>query len=593
MASTLSLFIAVPPAFAQHAAKAIEDAARAAGILEDGTADRDAKMKTLVMAFDPASPLDVLQKIASLATSAPLLANGRGDISVQQVCKFYEGLKANPVYANNPSWKGTSAFLEYMLYDKTSDCGAGPLQSLVVQSAPDGRYVWLNLDRPVEYNVPQGTFYTKSKRLCYRVSDNPDHAAQLMSDYATRGTNFNALFKNINTNRVLQNQDAQEVATAMTHVREGALDHDRAKVVRTLSAYDVVSISPINSADHVYYHAAGKPLQEVDIGAVALITPHAMAQKGAEPNGVPFKKGMAVIRSYEFNGAHSTDGRLGEVSMPPPKNNIAPEWKPVVNGTLESVNKTMEDHFNAVQNSGIGLMYGPKSDFAKMTDAQKASYISWNRKPGSAAPTPRETSCVGFVLNNLAEGYKNAGKSERWAEIDAIVRANDGDGNFLLQELKKDGWTTVYWNPDAKNPTQEVAHASKPPDHHIWTASEVKKGHNYLAGVKLHDGERFDGVPIDTTLLDYRPTNPYQTTPQTEALKKLQEAPLFVGIANGGYHVFLGSQGNVIESHSTRGPTDPTNIEIRPFTEWGLLEGESYLSGVIAVPPGGWGSQRQ
>jgi len=592
----LSFLMVAPHALAQHTAKAIQDAAQLAGILRDGEKDLDAKLKTLVLAFDPASPLDVLQKIASMSRSVTLGANGRGDISVQQVCTFWESLKKDPNYTTSPDWKkfagGHGRFLDYLLYNGTSRCGAGPLQSLIVQENAEGRWVWINFSHQVNFETPMGTYSTRGKLLRFRVSDKPEHAAPLISSYSTRGVNFHQLFKQINTNRVLQNPDAQEVATALTHVREGTLGNDHAKVIRTLSTYDVLSIQPVSSLDYLSYKPAAAKFQHFEMGGIAMISPHGLATKGDGAGEVPFKKGIAVVRTYEYNGRSSVDAHIGEVSMPPSKNKIAPEWKPVVEGTLESVNTTMENHFNAIQNSGIGLMYGPKSSYAKMSEDQRAQYIARFRKSRAVPPTPRETSCIGFVLNNLEKGYKNAGKSERWKEIDKIVRENSGDGNFLLRELKKDGWTTVYFNPDVKNPTTQVPSASKPPDHHVWTASEVKKGNNYLSGVKLPNGERFDGVPIDQMMTDYRPTNPYKNTPRTDELQKLQETPLFVGIANGGFHVYLGSQGNVIESHSTRDPTDPTNIEIRPFTEWGLLEGESYLSGVIAVPPGGWGPQK-
>jgi hypothetical protein len=584
-----------PAALAQHVAKSIQDAARSAGLLLDNEYDYDAKLKTLVMAFDPASPLDALQKLASFAKTAPVGANGRGDISVQQLCQFYEKLKSDPAFINSANWKsfqaGHGRFLDHLLYNGNSYCGAGPIQSLVVQNAPDGRYVWINLKDKINYDFPGGNFSTRTKQVRYRVSDNPEHAAQLMSDYSARGTNFNQLFQKIHSNRVLQNQDAQEVATAMTHVQEGTFENDRAKVVRTLATYDTLTLQPINKDDYLLFRPKGNQYTQMEIGAISMIAPHALADKEHGGKDVPFRKGVAVMRSYEYNGKHAIDGRVAQVSMPAARNNVAAEWKPVVDGTLAAVNTTMDNHFDAIQNSGIGLMYGPKSDFAKMTPGQQAAYIAQNRKPGTAPPVPVETSCIGFVLKNLEAGYKNAGKAERWKEIDQIVRDNAGDGDFLLQELKKDGWTTVYWNPDVKNPTTQVLSPSKPNDHHIWTASEVKKGKNYLSGVKLPNGEKFTGIPIDEKMLDYRPTNPYKTTAQTEQLQKLRDAPLFVGIANGGYHVYLGSQGQVIESHSTRGPTDPTNIEIRPFTEWGLLQGEAYLSGVIAVPPGGWGQK--
>ena len=588
----LTFMMLVPGALAQHAAKAIQNAARDAGILLDDEFEYDAKLKTLVLAFDPSSPLDALQKFISLAKAAPIGANGVGQITVDQMCRFYQSLKSDPAFINHRDWRVFQAshgrFIDYLLYDGNSGCGAGPIKNIVLQNRPDGRYVWINLNNEINYRFQQGTYATRSKTLIYRISDKPEHASRLLQDFAKTGTNFNTLFKNISPNRVLQNQDAQEVATGITHVKEGAENFDQAKVLRTLETYDTLAIQPYDRNSYLLYRPQGYGNRQMEIGAFALMSPHAIADRGHGDSARPFEKGILVARSYEDNGRHAIDGRIGQVSMPPTLNNVAPEWKPVVEGTLESVNTLMDNHFNAIQNTGIGMLYGPKSDFAKMTQQQKDAFLSRTRRPGTAPPVPQETSCVGFVLDQLEVGYKNAGKEERWREIDRIVRENKGDGNFLLQELKKDGWTTIYFNPDTRNPTSQVASPSKERDHHIWTHSEVNRGNNYLSGVRLFNGERFSGIPIDKKMLDYRPTNPLQTTTQTQELMKLREAPMFVGIANGGYHVYLGAQGNVIESHSTRGPTDPTNIEIRPFSEWGLLQGESYLSGVIAVPPGSW-----
>ena len=593
MATFMSVLIFAPGALAQHAAKAIQRAAENAGFLRSGEPEHDAKLKTLILAFDPASPMDALQKLVTLARSAPLAANGRGNVSVQQMCSFYDGLKKDPDFINNPEWKSFrssyGALIDQLLYGHSSTCGAGPVQSMWVQAADRARYVWLNLKDKLNIPFADGVYSTRSKQLRFKLSDKPEDASQILSDYAQTGTNFNKLFQKISDNRVLQNQDAQEVATAMTHIKEGADENDRDKVLRTLATYDTLSILPIDSNDYLLYRGKTSR-QNVEIGPIALLSPHGIAAKSGGHEAVPFRKGVAVVRTYQYNGALGIDGRIGQVSMPPTNNNVSPEWKPVVEGTLESVNTLMDNHFNSIKNSGIGLMYGPNSNFAKLDENQKSEFLARSRKPGSAAPVPQETSCIGFVLNQLEQGYKRAGRTDRWKEIDDVVRINNGDGNFLLRELKKDGWTTVYFNPDVKNPNTLVPGASKPADHHVWTASEVKKGRNYLSGVKLPNGDRFEGIPIDKQMINYRLTNPYDyaTTTETEEIQKLRDAPLFVGIANGGYHVYLGSQGNVIESHSTRGPTDPTNMEIRPFTEWGLLKGESYLSGVIAVPPGSW-----
>lgn len=269
------------------------------------------------------------------------------------------------------------------------------------------------------------------------------------------------------------------------------------------------------------------------------------------------------------------------------------QWRPVVDGTIDSMNATIDSHFSNLERSGIGIMYGPKSKYASLTKEEQKAWIEANKKPGSLPPNPKRTSCIDFVLDQLRVGYERAGKLERFQEIKKIVVANEGQGTYLLKELEKDGWSMIYWNPDAKNPSTAIRTDSDKqlnhrPTHHKWTAATVKNQGLYMPGVTGLNGERFEGLRITDTVNDFRPTNPYATRRNDAGLEKLQNAPLFVGIANGGYHVYLGTKGRIVESHSTRSPKDPTNIEVRDFATWGLKGDEGFGSGVIAVPPGAW-----
>jgi len=299
----------------------------------------------------------------------------------------------------------------------------------------------------------------------------------------------------------------------------------------------------------------------------------------------------------------------------PANQNTDKEWKPLVQGTLDSLNAEIQQHFDAIEKTGIGTMYGPISEYGKLkTDAERQAWIEANKKPGAyIKKMPARTSCVDFVLTQLRAGYEKAGKLDRFNEIKRRVVAHAGQGAVLLQELEKDGWTIVYWNPDVKNPSTAVRtetdiQGNHRPSHHPWTASLVKKEGLYLKGVSLMDeteraklqarfpdiaiNPKFAGVPAkpENSVLNFRPTNPSTTTTNEAGLKKLYDAPLFVGIANGGYHVYAGSQGRVVESHSSRNPSDPQNLEVRDFNSWGMrAPDEGFGSGAIAVPPGAWG----
>jgi len=289
------------------------------------------------------------------------------------------------------------------------------------------------------------------------------------------------------------------------------------------------------------------------------------------------------------------------------------EWRPVVQGTVDSMNQAIEDHYGGIERTGVGSMFGPKSAYAKLTPEQQEAWLQANTKPGALVKKkPQRTSCVDFVLTQLKAGYARAGKLDRFNELKNIVVAHNGQGAVLLQELQKDGWTMVYWNPDEKNPSTAIRNETDTqgnhrPSHHTWTASTVKNQGWYLKGVDLMTTEehaelqarfpnipinkKFPGLPVDpqNTVTNFRPTNPYQTAPNYNDLQKLYNAPMFVGIANGGYHVYAGTHGKIVESHSTRNPNDPTNLEVRDFSSWGVKPDEGFGSGVIAVPPGSWG----
>ena len=69
------------------------------------------------------------------------------------------------------------------------------------------------------------------------------------------------------------------------------------------------------------------------------------------------------------------------------------------------------------------------------------------------------------------------------------------------------------------------------------------------------------------------------------------QTKFWVGIANGGYHVFPGTYLNVVEAHSTRHITSIDNLEFSDFNPLASGGGprwsrtEKYVSGMIAIPP--------
>ena len=229
----------------------------------------------------------------------------------------------------------------------------------------------------------------------------------------------------------------------------------------------------------------------------------------------------------------------------------------------QSIELRMKGHQSAIEQTGIGWYYGDHSSFKTMTPEAKAAWIDANKKPGTYPGAPRESSCIGWAMENVGAAYRAAGKSERWSEIMHTVTARGSKGIDLARELKADGWESVYWNPDAKHPSDNLPE-------HSFSALQVARGRGYY------------GVPIDHTVQNYRPTADKGTVLDLAGIEKLSKVPFFFGLAKGGNHTFVGRNANVNEFHWAQMPNGVNAIEERPLKDWG------WNSGMIMIPPGTW-----
>lgn len=220
-------------------------------------------------------------------------------------------------------------------------------------------------------------------------------------------------------------------------------------------------------------------------------------------------------------------------------------------------------HRDAVAATGIGTHYGDHSAYAALSDAEKRAFIDAHKTPGTTPPVPRESSCIGWALENVGAAYAAAGKGARWAEIERAVVRNGSKGTDLAKELQKDGWKAVYWNPDVKTPADGSAE-------HTYSAHLVRQGQPYY------------GIAIDGQVLNYRPTPGSATALDTSGLDKLAKVPFFFGVARGGMHTFVGTRAEVNDLHWSDDPTSATIIEQAPLKDF------PWLSGAIMVPPGSW-----
>lgn len=233
-------------------------------------------------------------------------------------------------------------------------------------------------------------------------------------------------------------------------------------------------------------------------------------------------------------------------------------------GGAQSIELRTRQHLDAIEKTGVGVYYGDHSSMKTMSQKERQEWAAQNAKPG-ATPNAnfKESSCIGWAMENVGAAYAAAGKSARWSEIMATVTAKGSKGTDLAKELQKDGWQAVYWNPDAKKPNDGNPE-------HSFSATQVARGNGYY------------GIKIDATVQNYRPTEGGGTKQDLSGIDKLSKVPFFFGLAKGGMHTFVGRSGNVNEFHWNHMPDSKTAIEERPLKDWG------WNSGVIMVPPGTW-----
>jgi len=242
--------------------------------------------------------------------------------------------------------------------------------------------------------------------------------------------------------------------------------------------------------------------------------------------------------------------------------------------------KDLDDHVSFYRQWGVSPFYGDQSSFAKANKEGRRNYLAKlrfdTRQIDFLLKTLQPTSCIGLTIKCMRQGFAAAGQAQIFAKVKAFTDLNGVTGNAMQYALQQLGWKILYWNPDvSKNAQWDAQERRLFPSNpkYIWgehearwrTVSRLKK---YL----------YNKVDDATTLVNFGKTTP----------GVMRSVPFFVGIAHGGYHVFPGSNGQIIEAHSTRRLNDSQTVETSPFnplTDGGGPRGQ-YYSGLIAVPPG-------
>ena len=295
----------------------------------------------------------------------------------------------------------------------------------------------------------------------------------------------------------------------------------------------------------------------------------------------------------------------------------------VTTATLAFMDQAERDNKAAIARDGVGLRYGEKSPFGKMSPADRFAFVQKivKEKNPQKANDPayikgliarmKPTSCIGYTMEALKAGYTAAGQTARWNEIVAAVRAKGTIGTVLCAELQKDGWESVYWNADTgtyRGPTATANDKQRAQDHAFFNnkfgANGTFKPGVDAAGKPIAGRDYYGTYPQHALTNFFAGKNGAAPARDKAVLAHLEKVPLWIGVAASGYHTFPGQGLKVRDSHVARNPDDRTNIENRPFEELDLAwDSASHAykrdatgkpvyseeqSGVMVIPPGTW-----
>ncbi len=244
--------------------------------------------------------------------------------------------------------------------------------------------------------------------------------------------------------------------------------------------------------------------------------------------------------------------------------------------TSSCLRRELDRHQSFYRSYGISPFYGSNSYFGKLSASGKRSYLSRKRLSPNLVSEMEMTSCVGFAIKCYQEGFKTTGQEAVWKRIASYLAKNNYDGSAMIEAFRVLGWQVAYWNPDtSKNNEWEAEEKRKDPTNNLrmW-------GYHHYRELMVNRKGMYYKNPVDDkeTLVNFGTHVPYS----------FQKAPLFLGVAHTGYHVFPGTYGEVIEAHSTRQITDFNTVENAPFNplQSGGAPRGNYRSGIVALPPG-------
>lgn len=231
-------------------------------------------------------------------------------------------------------------------------------------------------------------------------------------------------------------------------------------------------------------------------------------------------------------------------------------------------------HTAFYQEHGISPFYGENSDFAKKSESSRRRFLRRHDVDEELVGQLQSMSCVGYVMKCLNKGFTAAGQQDLWLRIKKYTQDNGVSGLALQDALQKLGWKVLFWLPDERRNEVRRIYEEREDRHNtyrFWGYHAER-----LAQVRNHKMYLDNHVDDGTTLVNFGPHTP----------AFLMGVPFFVGTAHGGYHVFQGAKGYVLEEHAMVEITDPKSVDkslFNPMESGGPTEGMLF-SGLIAVP---------
>ncbi len=279
----------------------------------------------------------------------------------------------------------------------------------------------------------------------------------------------------------------------------------------------------------------------------------------------------------------------------PPSGGVADAdaWRKLAEAGDRAITAKTKAHHDAIDATGVGRYYGDHGSFYAEVRANDRAGVNariegWTRRqwtlaamsrgrvdirgPNGATATIKESSCIGWVMENAKAAHEAAGMAARFAKIEQRMRDADLRGTVLCEELQKDGWTAVFYSP------RTAADLGAAGENEKLAALNMAKAGALIWRASTVEGSR--GVECDVVVSGYRDTAPDAAT--EALLRRLESVPFFIGVANGGMHTFVGHQGNVCDFHWTAGPDEKRAMTEEPVREW------AWDTGLYMVPPGFW-----